>query len=153
MTFGVSDTQLKVFLTCCGAVCSLELPLRPLHLRSCPGRRRLSSCCSWRPRHLSSQTDLVHDLINFIIIFLEHPFFWLRIPQGICMVYKTRGSLVSKNSTGSGIQRLAFKLLGLETSLSINTPQMCVFLTVSSSSPPMLLAKASGHSLSSYFRL
>lgn len=64
---------------------------------------------------------------NSTITHLEHPSFWLKIPQSVFIVYKMRGSLESKNSTGSGIQRSAFKLLGLETSVFTTTPQICPY--------------------------
>lgn len=154
MTFALSGTWLKVIITCYGAICSLEVLLWAVHPHSWPSKGRLWSPCSCRPCifHLELISAPLSDKLYSNS--LSAP----RLPaqnssRGLYCPQMT-GRLESKNSTGSEIQRLAYRLLGLETSLFINTPQIHLMsANVSSSSPPTHLAKGCGHSMSSYFQL
>ena len=126
--------------------------LWPIHLHSWPSKFRLLSPWSCRPCifHL----ELISTPLSGYIY--SNSLSAARLPAHNSSrgLYCPQMRLESKHSTGTRIQRPAFRLLGLETSLFISTPQIHLISTnVSSSSPPTHLAKGSGLSVSSYFQL
>lgn len=98
MTFGVSDTQLKVIRTCSGAMCSLELMPQPSHPHFAPMNEcRFPGPCHCRPCPHLPPTDLVHYYqINFTVTFFQQFSFLLKILQGVSIVHSMRGNVESK---------------------------------------------------------